>query len=412
MTMNAYQTTNHYLERAFDLLALPERLRTALITPSRELRVELLIELDDGSLGHYIGYRVQHDDSRGPFKGGLRYHPDVDLDEVRALASLMTWKTAVVDVPFGGAKGGIQVDPKQLTRRELERLTRRFVEQISPVIGPETDIPAPDMNTNAQVMGWFFDEYSRRKGFAPAVVTGKPLELHGSLGRDAATGRGCVFAVREVLAAAGKKLEGTSFAIQGFGNVGSWLARLLYERGARIVAVSDLKGGVFKGDGLDIPALFEHARITGSVVDLPGVESITNHDLLSVGCDVLAPAALGHVLHEGNARDVRAKYVLEAANGPTTADADQIFSERGIVCIPDIWANAGGVTVSYFEWTQNTQKLKWSEEQVNEMLERHMVAAHRALAATMEELKCSMRTAAFAVGVRRVKEATLLRGLG
>jgi glutamate dehydrogenase (NAD(P)+) len=412
MTMNAYQTTNHYLERAFDLLALPERLRTALITPSRELRVELLIELDDGSLGHYIGYRVQHDDSRGPFKGGLRYHPDVDLDEVRALASLMTWKTAVVDVPFGGAKGGIQVDPKQLTRRELERLTRRFVEQISPVIGPETDIPAPDMNTNAQVMGWFFDEYSRRKGFAPAVVTGKPLELHGSLGRDAATGRGCVFAVREVLAAAGKKLEGTSFAIQGFGNVGSWLARLLYERGARIVAVSDLKGGVFKGDGLDIPALFEHARITGSVVELPGVESITNHDLLSVGCDVLAPAALGHVLHEGNARDVRAKYVLEAANGPTTADADQIFSDRGIVCIPDIWANAGGVTVSYFEWTQNTQKLKWSEEQVNEMLERHMVAAHRALAATMEELKCSMRTAAFAVGVRRVKEATLLRGLG
>jgi len=412
MTMNAYQTTNLYLERAFDLLALPERLRTALITPSRELRVELLIELDDGSLGHYIGYRVQHDDSRGPFKGGLRYHPDVDLDEVRALASLMTWKTAVVDVPFGGAKGGIQVDPKQLSRRELERLTRRFVEQISPVIGPETDIPAPDMNTNAQVMGWFFDEYSRRKGFAPAVVTGKPLELHGSLGRDAATGRGCVFAVREVLGAAGKKIDGTSFAIQGFGNVGSWLARLLYERGARIVGVSDLKGGVFKGDGLDIPALLEHARITGSVVDFVRAEAITNHDLLTVECDVLAPAALGHVLHEGNARDVRAKCVLEAANGPTTADADQIFSERGIVCIPDIWANAGGVTVSYFEWTQNTQKLKWEEEQVNHMLEQHMVASHRAIAGTMEEFKCSMRTAAFAVGVRRVKEATLLRGLG
>ena len=412
MTMNAYQTTNHYLERAFDLLALPERLRTALITPSRELRVELLIELDDGSLGHYIGYRVQHDDSRGPFKGGLRYHPDVDLDEVRALASLMTWKTAVVDVPFGGAKGGIQVDPKQLSRRELERLTRRFVEQISAVIGPDTDIPAPDMNTNAQVMGWFFDEYSRRHGFAPAVVTGKPLELHGSLGRDAATGRGCVFAVREVLGASGKRLDGSSFAIQGFGNVGSWLARLLHERGARIVGVGDLKGGVFKGDGLDIPALFEHARITGSVVDFPRAEAISNHDLLTVECDVLAPAALGHVLHEGNARDVRAKYVLEAANGPTTADADQIFSERGIVCIPDIWANAGGVTVSYFEWTQNTQKLKWEEEQVNHMLEQHMIASHRAVAGAMEEFKCSMRTAAFAVGVRRVKEATLLRGLG
>jgi len=412
MSMNAYQTTNQYLERAFDLLALPERLRTALLTPSRELRVELIIELDDGQLGHYIGYRVQHDDSRGPFKGGLRYHPDVDLDEVRALASLMTWKTAVVDVPFGGAKGGIQVDPKQLSVRELERLTRRFVEQISPVIGPDTDIPAPDMNTSAQVMGWFFDEFSRRRGFSPAVVTGKPLALHGSLGRDAATGRGCLFAIREVLAAAGKKLEGTSFAIQGFGNVGSWLARLLHERGARVVAVSDLKGGVFKGDGLDVPALFAHAKATGSVIEFPGVEAISNHDLLTVECDVLAPAALGHVLHEGNARDVRAKYVLEAANGPTTAEGDQIFSERGIVCIPDIWANAGGVTVSYFEWTQNTQKLKWSEEHVNAMLERHMVDAFRALATTMDELKCSMRTAAFALGVRRVKEATLLRGIG
>jgi glutamate dehydrogenase (NAD(P)+) len=412
MAMNAYQTTNHYLERAFELLALPERVRTALITPSREIRVELIIELDDGSLGHYIGYRVQHDDSRGPFKGGLRYHPDVDLDEVRSLASLMTWKTAVVDVPFGGAKGGIQVDPKQLSRRELERLTRRFVEQISPVIGPNTDIPAPDMNTNPQVMGWFFDEYSRRCGFSPAVVTGKPLELHGSLGRDAATGRGCLFAAREVLAAAGKKLEGTTFAIQGFGNVGSWLARLLHAAGARVVAVSDLHGGVFKGDGLDIPSLAAHARTTGSVADFVGAEPLSNKDLLQVEGDVLVPAALGHVLHEGNARDIRAKYVLEAANGPTTAEADQIFNERGIVCIPDIWANSGGVTVSYFEWTQNTQKLKWSEELVNEMLEKHIVQAHRAIAACMEEYKCSMRTAAFVVGVRRVKEATELRGIG
>jgi glutamate dehydrogenase (NAD(P)+) len=410
--MNAYQTTNHYLERAFDLLQVPERLRTALMTPMRELRVELVIELDDGSLGHYIGYRVQHDDARGPFKGGLRYHTDVDLDEVRSLASLMTWKTAVVDVPFGGAKGGIQVDPKQLSRRELERLTRRFVEQISPIIGPDMDIPAPDMNTNAQVMGWFFDEYSRRRGFSPAVVTGKPLELHGSLGRDSATGRGCLVAVREVLNAAGKKLDGTSFTIQGFGNVGSWLARLLYEQGARIIGVSDLKGGVFKGDGLDIPALTAHARETGSVIEFPGAEALSNQQLLTVECDVLVPAALGHVLHEGNARDIRAKFVLEAANGPTTAEADLIFNERGIVCIPDIWANAGGVTVSYFEWVQNTQKLKWTLEHVNEMLERHMVQAHRAIAAFMEEHKCSMRTAAFSVAVRRVKEATELRGIG
>jgi glutamate dehydrogenase (NAD(P)+) len=412
MSLNAYQTTNHYLDKAFALLEIPEQLRTVLVTPSRELRVELVIELDDGSIGHYIGYRVQHDDSRGPFKGGLRYHPDVDLDEVRALASLMTWKTAVVDVPFGGAKGGIQVDPKKLSRRELERLTRRFVEQIAPVIGPDTDIPAPDMNTDASVMGWFFDEYSRREGFTPAVVTGKPIELHGSLGRDAATGRGCLFAIREVLASQGKKLEGTTFAIQGFGNVGSWLARLLHEQGARVVAVSDLKGGVFRGDGLDVPALFARARETGSVVDFPGSEAIGNDALLTLECDVLVPAALGHVLHEGNARYVRAKYVLEAANGPTAAEADQIFLERGIIAIPDIWANAGGVTVSYFEWTQNTQKLKWSEEEVNRGLERHMVAAHRAIQQLMEEKHCSMRTAAFALGVRRVKEATALRGMG
>jgi glutamate dehydrogenase (NAD(P)+) len=412
MSMNAFQTTNHYLEQAFDLLGLSERLRTVLVTPSRELRVELVIELDDGSMGHYIGYRVQHDDSRGPFKGGLRYHPDVDLDEVRSLASLMTWKTAVADVPFGGAKGGIQVDPKNLSKRELERLTRRFVEQISLVIGPNTDIPAPDMNTNAQVMGWFFDEYSRRVGFSPAVVTGKPLELHGSLGREAATGRGCLFAVREVLGAAGKKIAGTSFAIQGFGNVGSWLARLLYAEGARIVAVSDLKGGVFRGDGLDIPALLSHQRTTGGILDFPGSEPISNAELLKVECDVLVPAALGHVLLETNARDVRAKYVLEAANGPTAAEADEIFLERGIVCIPDIWANGGGVTVSYFEWTQNTQKLKWSEEEVNRALERHMVASFQAIAALMAEHRCAMRTAAFALGVRRVKEATELRGIG
>ena len=412
MALNAYQTTNHYLDQAFSLLKLPESYRAVLITPSRELRVELVIELDDGSIGHYIGYRVQHDDSRGPFKGGLRYHPDVDLDEVRSLASLMTWKTAVVDVPFGGAKGGIQVDPKQLSRRELERLTRRFVEQIVPVIGPVTDIPAPDMNTNAQVMAWFFDEYSRRQGFNPAVVTGKPLDLHGSLGRESATGRGCVFAIREVLATAGKKLEGTRFAIQGFGNVGSWLARLLHAQGAKILAVSDVRGGVFKGDGLDIPALVAHQKETGSVADFAGSEAITNSALLTIECDVLVPAALGHVLNETNARDVRASYVLEAANGPTAAEADAIFNERGIVCIPDIWANAGGVTVSYFEWVQNTQKLKWSEEEVNVALERYMVAAHQAIRNVMDTHRCSMRTAAFALGVGRVKEATDLRGMG
>ncbi len=410
--MNAYETTNHYLEQAFNLLKLSDRYRTLLLTPTRELRVEVVIELDDGSIGHYIGYRVQHDDSRGPFKGGLRYHPEVDIDEVRSLASLMTWKTAVIDVPFGGAKGGIQVDPSALSRRELERLTRRFVDQIACVIGPTVDIPAPDMNTNARVMSWFFDQYSRRFGFSPAVVTGKPPELHGSLGRDAATGRGCLLALREVLGAEGKSLAGTRVAIQGFGNVGSWLSRLLHESGAKVVAVSDALGGVFNGDGLAIPALLSHAQQRGSVVEFPSASPLSNAELLQIDCDVLAPAALGHVLHVGNAREVRAKYVLEAANGPTSAEADQIFNERGIVCIPDIWANAGGVTVSYFEWVQNLQNLKWSEADVNASLERHMVAAHRAIKKTMDEHGCSMRAAAFALGVRRVKEATDLRGLG
>lgn len=412
MTLGAYKTTNQFLERAFATLGISDRYKVLLLTPSRELRVELTIELDDGSIGNYIGYRVQHDNTRGPYKGGLRFHPEVDLDEVRSLASLMTWKTAVVDVPFGGAKGGIQVDPSRLSRRELERLTRRFVDQISVVIGPDLDIPAPDMNTNAAVMGWIFDQYSRRYGFTPGVVTGKPVDLHGSYGREAATGRGCLIAIREVLAAAGRGLAGTTFAIQGFGNVGSWLARLLAEQGAKVIAVSDVRGGVFRGDGLDIPRLIEHAQQTGSVAGFSGTEPISNEELLTVECDVLVPAALGHVLTEKNARDVRARYVLEAANGPTSAEADDILEQRGVTCIPDIWANAGGVTVSYFEWAQNVQKFRWSERQVNETLEGHMVRAYQAIVRLICEHQCSMRIAAFALGVQRVKAATELRGLG
>ncbi len=412
MSLGAAETTNHYLQRAFDLLKLDARYETLLLTPTRELRVELVIELDNGEIGNFIGYRIQHDDSRGPFKGGLRYHPDVDLDEVRSLASLMTWKTALVDVPFGGAKGGIQVDPAKLSRRELERLTRRFVDQISMLIGPDVDIPAPDMNTNSTVMSWIFDQYTKRHGFAPAVVTGKHIDLHGSYGRDAATGRGCMIALREVLGASGKSLTGTRVAIQGFGNVGSWLARLLHEQGAKVVAVSDVRGGIFNGDGIDILKLHEHNAKTHSVVEFPGTEPLSNEALLVCDCDVLAPAALGHVLTPQNARNVKAKIVLEGANGPTTAEANDIFDERGVVCIPDIFANAGGVTVSYFEWAQNTQKLRWSEEQVNRLLEEHMVAAHRSIARTMDSYKCSMRTAAFTLAVLRVKEATDLRGLG
>jgi len=411
MTATADQTTNHFVEQWLSALRLDERYRTLLLTPTREVRVELTITKDDGSLGTFIGYRVQHDDSRGPFKGGLRYHPSVEIDEVRSLASLMTWKTAVVNVPFGGAKGGIQVDPAQLTPRELQRLTRRFVDAIGSVIGPHVDIPAPDVNTNAQVMSWIFDQYSKRFGFSPAVVTGKPVHLHGSLGRDAATGRGCLFAVRQVLAAEGKKLEGTRFAIQGFGNVGSWLARLLAERGAKVVAVTDTHGGVAHGDGLDVARLMAHRAEARTVAGFAGGQPIDNDALIAVDCDVLAPCALGHVLTADTARHVKAKYVLEGANGPCTIEGDEELARRGVVCIPDILANAGGVTVSYFEWTQNIQQHSWGEDEVNEKLERAIVHAHAAVEQARRELRCTMRTAAFVVAIRRVQRATDARGL-
>jgi glutamate dehydrogenase (NAD(P)+) len=412
MGMSAYETTNTFLKRAMDALKLDGRYETLLVTPRREVRVELAIRLDDGSIGNFIGYRVQHDDARGPYKGGLRYHPEVDIDEVRSLASLMTWKTAAIDVPFGGAKGGIQVDPSKLSERELERLTRRFVDQIHDFIGPQTDIPAPDVNTNAKVMGWFFDQYTLHHGFSPGVVTGKPVALHGSLGRDAATGRGCLFAVREALAADGKKLQGTRFSIQGFGNVGSWFARLAHAQGAKIVATSDVKGGIFSGDGIDVLKLTEHVKATGSVVGFPGTKAFSNDEVLRADCDVLVPAALGHVIDAKVAADVKAKYVLEGANGPCTLEGNDALEARGVICLPDIWANAGGVTVSYFEWVQNLQQHRWTEEKVNEELERHIVAAHKEIRATMARLSCSMRTAAFALAVERVKAATDLRGLG
>ena len=412
MVASAYESTNAFLRKAFAALSLDERYERLLLTPARELRVELALRLDDGSLGHFIGYRIQHDDSRGPYKGGLRYHPEVDLDEVRSLASLMTWKTAVVDVPFGGAKGGIQVDPKTLSERELERLTRRFVDQIHEVVGPTTDIPAPDVNTNAKVMGWFFDQYSRLHGFSPGVVTGKPVHLHGSLGREAATGRGCLVALREVLAHDGRGLAGTRIAIQGFGNVGSWLARLAHAEGAKVIAVSDVNGGLYASSGLDIPALLRHVGEVGSVVGFAGADAIRNDELLALECDVLAPCALGHVLTGETAPRVRARYVLEGANGPCTAEGDAVLEERNVLCIPDIWANAGGVTVSYFEWVQNIQQFAWDEARVNTELEARMVKAHRELRAAMERFRCGMRTAAFATAVQRVKIATDMRGLG
>lgn len=409
--MNPYETTRYFLQQAFEVLGIEDPLKGVLMTPSRELRVELTLRRDDGSIANFIGYRVQHDDSRGPFKGGLRYHPHVDIDEVRSLASLMTWKTAVVGVPFGGAKGGIAVDPSTLSARERERLTRTFVRQIHELVGPLRDIPAPDVNTDGQVMAWFFDEYSRQHGFSPGVVTGKPIGLHGSAGRTAATGRGVMFALREALRSRDLKLADQRIVIQGFGNVGSWAARLLHARGASILAVSDVNGGIYNANGLDIPAVLEHVDSHGTVVGFADAEPIDNEALLITDCDVLIPAALGGVITKANAGDVKARVVVEAANGPCTAEADAILNEGGILVVPDIYANAGGVTVSYFEWVQNQQNFKWDETRVNEELDKTMTAAHVNIRGLMRAHNISMRCAAFVLAIREVKLATETRGI-
>jgi len=408
---SAYETTNKYLQDGFDALDLAPKTEHMLKTPAREVRVELVITMDDGSVGNFIGYRVQHDNARGPFKGGLRYAPSVNRDEVRSLASLMTWKTALIDVPYGGAKGGIQVDCRKVSSAEVERLTRRFVENTHELIGPTEDIPAPDMNTDGQVMAWLFDEYASFHGFQPAVVTGKPVDVHGSVGREAATGRGCTYALREVLAHDGRSLADTEIAIQGFGNVGSWAGRLLHEHGATVVAVSDVTGGYHDPTGLDIPAVCEHVQAEGDLEHFDDATAITNEELLALDCDVLMPAAIGGVLTEDNADDVQADYVLEGANGPTTYAADQILKERGVTCIPDIFANAGGVTVSYFEWVQNIQHFSWDEQQINDQLEERFVNAHEGLRETMSTHEVSMRTAAFMNAIDRVCKATEMRGL-
>jgi glutamate dehydrogenase (NAD(P)+) len=410
--MAGVEDVNHYFRNAARVMDLSARVERLLVTPHREVKVDVSITLDSGELGTFIGYRVQHDRSRGPMKGGLRYHPAVDMDEALGLASLMTWKTAVVNLPFGGAKGGIAVDPALLSPRELERLTRRFVQQIHDIIGPQHDIPAPDVNTNAQIMAWIMDEYSKIHGFSPAVVTGKPVDLFGSKGREEATGRGVVWGLEEMLADLGAgPVEGKRFAIQGFGNVGSWAARFLHERKGKVVAVSDVKGGVRNPEGLDIPALAAHVRQHGTVQGFSGTDDVSNDALLALDVDVLIPAALGGVLTRDNAREVRARYIVEAANGPTTPEADEIFQSRNIPVLPDIYANAGGVTVSYFEWVQNIQQFTWDEERVNTELHRHMREAYATLARVAREHRVPLRTAAFIVAIGRVGRATALRGV-
>ncbi|HEY9721596.1 MAG TPA: Glu/Leu/Phe/Val dehydrogenase dimerization domain-containing protein [Oscillatoriaceae cyanobacterium] len=409
--MTGFDETNYYFRKAAKVMDLNDRIQTLLLNPSREIIVNIPLEMDNGEIRTFTGYRIQHNNSRGPMKGGLRYHPAVDLAEAKSLASLMTWKTAIVDIPFGGAKGGITVDPSELSARENERLTRKFIQQIHENIGPMKDIPAPDVNTNAQVMAHIMSEYSKFHGLSPAVVTGKPLDLHGSEGREEATGRGVVYITEEALSTQGRGIAGTTFVVQGFGNVGSHASRLLHAAGGKLVATSDVNGGLYNPAGLDVPALLawvsEHRTIKG----FPGGTAVSNEELLTLPCDVLIPAALGHVLTGANAASVKAGLIVEAANAPISPDADEIFEKRGIVVVPDILANAGGVTVSYFEWTQNIQQFKWDHAKVNEELRRTMLKAFQTIHKLATEKKLSLRTAAFIVGIGRVGKATVLQGI-
>lgn len=409
--MDPFEAVNHFFTRAARMAEVSTSTEAVLQTPHRELRVEVPIQRDNGQLEVYLGYRVQHDNSRGPFKGGVRFHEAAAIEEVRALASLMTWKTALVDVPFGGAKGGIAVDCRPFSSNELEHLTRTYVRQISPLIGPTTDIPAPDMYTNPQVMAWFLDEYEQLNGRAPAVVTGKPLALGGSPGRTEATGRGAIIALDETIRGLGRSPDETTIAIQGFGNVGSWAARLAHRAGYKVVAVSDSTTCVYGGGGIDIESLAADKTANGSLAGSPGVELLEPDAVLALPVDVLIPAALGEVIHAENEGDVLADIIVEGANHPVTPWADAALADRGVTVVPDILANAGGVTVSYFEWVQNMQHFRWTEAQVNERLAQRLVAAHQHMMNVVNDRACTPREAAYVIAVERVAEASALRGM-
>ena len=398
-----------FFNRAADHLELDEKLRTILLTPNRVVRVEIVTESDSGDLLHHLGFRVQHSSARGPMKGGLRYHPTMDEEHAASLASLMTWKTAVVDIPYGGAKGGINCDPSKLSETELYRITTTFVELIKEVIGPTIDIPAPDVNTNATVMGWIMDEYSKFYGFSPGVVTGKPVDLFGSLGREEATGRGVMYALEECLKDQNRKLEDVSVAIQGFGNVGSNAARLIAERGGKIVAISDIQGGIANNDGLDVPALLDWVNSNGSIQNFPGARAIDGSEIIVYKADVLIPAALEEAITTENAGRVQAKIVIEAANGPVTCKAHDMLVQQGVTVVPDILANAGGVTASYFEWSQNIQQFRWDESRVVEELEKVMRRAYRNVADLALRDDIDLRTTAFVLAIKRVARTTTLR---
>lgn len=409
--MRPFETATCYFDQAAEVMGLSANMRVLLMTPVREVKVQVALEMDDGQIRTFIGYRTQHDRARGPMKGGLRFHPQVDEDEVRALAALMTWKTAVVNIPYGGAKGGIGVDVQRLSQGELERITRKFVDELHDVLGPDKDIPAPDMGTNAQVMAWFMSQYEKYHGFNPACVTGKPVELHGAEGREEATGRGVAYLTRRLLDSRSRPVHEARIAIQGFGNVGTFTASFLHSMGAKVVAISDAYGGIINQAGLDIPALLKYSAENGRVAGFADSQEISNDELLSAEVDVLIPAAIGGVLNAQNAGNVRAKYIVEAANGPVEPDADEIFAQRGIPVLPDILANAGGVTVSYFEWVQNRQHFKWPLERMREEMDRILADSFDRVLRIAEEKKVSLRVAAYILGIGRVGRATVLAGL-
>ena len=409
---NIWAVAQAQFDHAAEKLDLDDGMRRVLRVPQRELTVNFPVTLDDGTVHVFTGYRVQHNVSRGPAKGGIRYHQDVTLDEVRALAMWMTWKCACVNIPYGGGKGGVIVDPKKLSLREVEGLTRRFTTEMSPLIGPDRDIPAPDVNTNAQTMAWIMDTYSMHHGYTIAgVVTGKPVSVGGSLGRNEATARGAVFTLMQWARVTGNALKGARVAIQGFGNAGSIAASLLADEGSTIVAVSDSQGGIHGAKGLDPAKVGAWKREQGTVVGFPGAEGITNQEILELDCDILVPAALENQITGSNAPKIRARVVAEAANGPTTPEADAILHDRGVYVIPDILCNAGGVTVSYFEWVQDMQSFFWTENRINESLKGIMDRAFESVHVMSTRHEVDMRTAAYMVAVARVAEATTLRGL-
>ncbi len=404
------EIVRHYFDIACDRIELRDDLRTVFWSPYREVTVQIPVKLADGKIHVYSGYRIQHNGARGPYKGGVRFHPEVDIDEVRALASLMSWKTAIAGVPFGGAKGGVNCPADELERDEVQKIARSFMDKVEKVLGPTRDIPAPDVNTDAQVMAWFMDEYGKLHGHTPAICTGKPIELEGSYGREAATGRGCVYMFREAAPHLGLSPADVTFSVQGFGNVGSWAARLMHQLGCRMVAVSDAHGAIRNDAGIDPDALHDFVAQGGKLTEFEGGEEIDADDLVAVECDVFIPAALGGMIHEGNADRMSCKMVIEGANSPTTPTADAILNEKGVYIVPDVMANAGGVVVSYFEWVQNLQHFRWEEREVNDKLSTIMRRAYREVSARAKEEGIPLREASYEVGIERVVQASRMRG--